>query len=158
MQSKHRLSRTLRWLLGVLIVTAGLTTAWAWASVVEPRAPAPAPVTPVLYAAWQASGAPQALLFRSTDQGTSWEPLALPDQATPLAWDGDGANRVAVSLSAGPVFSSEDRGKSWEQATGELLPVLSLAWDSQGDLYFGSVGHGIYRQAAGGALEPIAAG
>ncbi len=158
MQAKHRLSRTLRWLLSVLIVAAGLTTAWAWSSVAEPRAPALAPVTPVLYAAWQPSGAPQALLFRSTDQGTSWEPLALPNQATPLAWAGDGANRVAVSLSTGPVFSSEDRGESWKQVAGELLPVLSLAWDSQGDLYFGTAGHGIYRRPAGGTLEPIAAG
>jgi HEAT repeat protein len=149
MQGKHRLSRTLRWALSVLIVAAGLTTAWAWSSVAGPHAPALAPVTPVLYAAWQPSGAPQALLFRSSDQGVSWEPLA---------WAGDGANRVAVSLSAGPVFSSEDRGESWKQVAGELLPVLSLAWDSQGDLYFGTAGHGIYRQAAGGALEPIAAG
>jgi photosystem II stability/assembly factor-like uncharacterized protein len=157
-QGKHRLSRTLRWPLTVLIVAAGLTTAWAWSSVADPHAPAPAPVTPVLYAAWQPSGAPQALLFRSSDQGASWESLVLPAQATPLAWAGHGANRVAVSLSAGPVFSSEDRGESWKQVAGELLPVLSLAWDSQGDLYFGTAGHGIYRQAAGGALEPIAAG
>jgi len=159
MQGKHRLSRTLRWVLSTLIVAAGLTAAWAWgrgASVAEPRAPAP--VAPALYAAWQPTGAPQALLFRSTDQGVSWEPLALPDQTTPVAWAGDEANRVAVSLSDGPVFSSEDRGESWKQVAGELLPVLSLVWDGQGDLYFGTAGHGIYRQAAGGALEPIAAG
>ena len=82
----------------------------------------------------------------------------MPAQGTPLAWAGDGANRVAVSLSNGPVFRSEDRGESWKQVAGELLPVLSLAWDGQGDLYFGTAGHGIYRQSAGGALEPISAG
>jgi HEAT repeat protein len=113
---------------------------------------------PVLYAAWQPSGAPQALLFRSTDDGVSWESLSMPAEGTPLAWAGDGANRVAVSLSNGPVFRSEDRGESWKQVAGELLPVLSLAWDGQGDLYFGTAGHGIYRQSAGGALEPISAG
>jgi HEAT repeat protein len=128
------------------------------ASVAEPHALAPAPATPILYAAWQATGAPQALLFRSTDQGASWVPLALPDHASPVAWAGDGANRVAVSLSDGPVFSSEDRGESWKPVAGELLPVLSLVWDGQGNLYFGTAGHGIYRQAAGGALEPLAAG
>jgi HEAT repeat protein len=163
MQGKHKLSRTLRWVLSALIVTAGLMSASAWAggrgaNVAEPRALALAPATPVLYAAWQPTGAPQVLLFRSTDQGASWEPLALPDHATPVAWAGDGANRVAVSLSDGPVFSSEDRGESWKQVAGETLPVLSLVWDGQGDLYLGTAGHGIYRQAAGGALEPIAAG
>ncbi len=163
MQGKHRLSRTLRWVLSVLIVTAGLmsASAWAWgrgANVTEPRALAPAPVTPVLYAAWQPTGAPQALLFRSTDQGASWKPLALPDYGTPVAWAGDGANRVAVSLSDGPVFSSEDRGESWKQVAAELLPVPSLVWDGQGDLYLGTSGNGIYRHTAGGALEPIVAG
>ncbi len=158
MQGKHRLSRTLRWGLSVLIVIAGLATAWAWSSLAESDAPALAPAMPVLYAAWQPSGAPQALLFRSSDDGVSWESLPMPAQGTPLAWAGDGANRVAVSLSNGPVFRSEDRGESWKQVAGELLPVLSLAWDGQGDLYFGTAGHGIYRQSAGGALEPISAG
>ncbi len=156
MQGKHRLSHILRWVLSALIVAAGWTTAWAWGSVAESRAAAP--VAPALYAAWQPAGAPRALLFRSTDQGISWEPLALPDQATPVAWAGNGANRVAVSLSNGPVFTSDDRGNSWKQVAGELLPVLSLVWDGQGDLYLGTAGHGIYRQAAEGALEPIAAG
>lgn len=156
MQGKHRLSRTLRWVLSALFIAAGWTTAWAWGSAAEPRTAAP--VTPALYAAWQPTGAPRTLLFRSTDQGTSWQPLALPTQATPVAWAGDGANRVAVSLSDGPVFSSDNRGKSWKQVAGELPPVLSLVWDGQGDLYLGTAGGGIYRQAAGGALEPIAAG
>jgi len=161
MQGTHRLSRTLRWVLSALIVAAGLTTAWAWAhvaSVAEPRAPAPAPVAPAVYTAWQPTGAPQTLLFRSTDQGMTWAPLALPDHATPVAWAGDGANRVAVSLSDGPVFSSEDRGESWKQVAGGLLSVLSLVWDGRGDLYLGTAGHGIYRQAAEGALEPVSAG
>jgi HEAT repeat protein len=161
MQGKHTWSRTLRWVLSALIITTGLTTAWAWghmASVAEqPYAPVQAPVTPALYAAWQPTAAPQALLFRSTDQGLSWEPLALPAQATPLAWAGDGAHRVAVSLSDGQVFRSEDRGQSWKQVAGDLA-VLSLVWDGQGDLYVGTAGHGIYRQAAEGALEPVAAG
>ncbi|HSJ55278.1 MAG TPA: HEAT repeat domain-containing protein [Anaerolineae bacterium] len=155
MQGKHRLSRTLRWVLSALIVAAGWTTAWAWGSAAEPRAAAP--VTPVLYAAWQPTGAPEALLFRSTDQGISWEQLALPAQARPVSWAGDGAHRVVVSLSDGQVFSSDDRGKSWKQVAGDL-PVLSLVWDGQGNLYLGTAGHGIYRQTVGGALEPIAAG
>jgi hypothetical protein len=155
MQGKHRLSRTLRWVLSALIVAAGWTTAWAWGSVAESRAAAPA--APVLYAAWQPTGAPRALLFRSTDQGTSWEPLVLPAQATPVAWAGDGAHRVAVSLSDGHVFSSDDQGKSWKQVA-EDLPVLSLVWDGQGDLYLGTAGQGINRQAAEGVLEPIVAG
>jgi len=156
MQSKHSLSRTLRWVLSALIIVAGLTTAWAWGSAAESRAATP--VTPVLYGAWQPTGEPRALLFRSTDHGTSWESLALPAQATPVSWAGDGANRVAVSLSNGQVFSSDDWGESWKQVAGELLPVLSLVWDGQGDLYLGTAGRGIYRQAAEGALEPIAAG
>jgi HEAT repeat protein len=163
MQGKYRLSRILRWVLSVLIVTAGLmsVSAWAWgrgANETESRALAPAPVTPVLYAAWQPTGAPQALLFRSTDQGASWEPLALPDGGTPVAWAGDGANRVAVSLSDGPVFSSEDRGESWKQVAAEFPPMPSLVWDSQGDLYLGTAGHTIYRHTAGGAIEPIVTG
>jgi HEAT repeat protein len=155
MQGKHRLSHTLRWVLSVLIVAAGLTAAWAWGGVAESRAAAP--VMPILYAAWQPVGAPQALLFRSIDQGASWEPLTLPAPAAPVAWAGDGASRVAVALSGGPVFSSDDRGESWKQVAGDLS-VLSLVWDGQGNLYLGTAGHGIYRQAAGGALEPIAAG
>lgn len=104
MQTKQRLSGTLRWVLSALIVAAVLTLpAWGRA------AGAVEPVAPVLYAAWQPSGVPQVLLFRSSDQGASWEPLTLPNQATAVAWAGDAANRVAVSLSDGRVFSSEDR-------------------------------------------------
>jgi HEAT repeat protein len=81
----------------------------------------------------------------------------LPAQAAPVAWAGDGAHRVAVSLSDGQVFSSDDWGENWMQVAGDL-PALSLVWDGQGDLYLGTAGHGIYRQTAGGALQPIAAG
>jgi HEAT repeat protein len=159
MEAKHRMSRTLRWVLSIVIVVAGLTTTWAWgrvASLAEPPAPAPAPAAPLLYAAWQPSGAPQAMLFRSADQGLSWEPLDLPDRASPLAWAGDAANRVAVSLADGRVFLSEDRGATW-QPVAEDLTVLSLAWDGHGTLFLGTDGRGIYRQAAGGALGPVAA-
>jgi len=152
MQTKHRLSGALRWVLSALIVAAALASASGWGRAAEVE-----PVAPVLYAAWQPTGVTQVLLFRSSDQGASWEPLTLPNQATPVAWAGDEANRVAVSLSDRQVFSSEDRGKSWKLVVGDL-PVLSLVWDGQGGLYLGTAGHGIYRQAAGGAVGPISAG
>lgn len=157
MQTKHGLSRALRWVLSALIIAAGLSMAGMGSHVAGMAMPL-GPVAPALYAKWQPTGVPQALLFRSSDQGVRWEPLTLPNnQATPVAWAGDSANRMAVSLSDGQVFSSENRGKSWWLVAGSL-PVLSLIWDGQGTLYLGTAGHGIYRQAAGGALEPISAG
>jgi hypothetical protein len=76
---------TIRWILGVLLVVAGVSATWAWGEAARLAAPAPAveePPIATLYAAWQPAGAEQPTLFRKAqpmDEGSSWEPLALPN-------------------------------------------------------------------------------
>jgi hypothetical protein len=88
------------------------------------------------------AGTAPAALFKSTDGGTSWEPvLSLIDHPTSDRWQPGGAGetalhsiavdaedprRIAVAISAGGAYESADGGKSWSpwnQGTGaKFLP------------------------------------
>lgn len=75
-------------------------------------------------------------LFRSTDRGASWDMVrSLWDDPLRLQWVGGGydepgihsicvdprdANRIAVAVSCGGVWLSEDNGRSWRTATQGL--------------------------------------
>jgi HEAT repeat protein len=158
MEMHKRIMKSLRWVLGLLLIVVGLSTTWAWGQVARLAGPAPAaeqpPVT-VLYAAWQPDGSEQPTLFRSIDQGVTWIPLALPGGAAPRVWADDSDQRVAVATEDGSVLRSDDRGETW-MSPAEGLPVTSLVWDEDGSLYLGTMGRSIYRLAADGALLDIA--
>jgi HEAT repeat protein len=59
-----------------------------------------------------------------------------------------------VALADGPLLRSEDQGKSWASFPVSL-PVLSLVWDSAGDLYLGTDRQGIYRLDSEGRLAAL---
>jgi HEAT repeat protein len=158
MNKRQRIVKGFRWFLGALLVVAGLSTTWAWGEVVrlaEPAPPAGPPPVVALYAAWQLDGSEQPSLLRSTDEGATWLPLALPSGAVPLAWwADDGGRRVAVATDNEAVLRSSDHGDTWT-VVAQGLPITSLVWDDDGDLYLGTHGQGIYRLAADGTLLDI---
>jgi HEAT repeat protein len=131
---------------------------WAWGEVARLAGPAPAteqPQVSALYAIWQLDGSGQQTLFRSTDEGGTWLPLALPGGAAPRVWADDGDRRVAVATDDGSLLRSVDRGETWTVAA-EGLPITKLVWDVDGGLYLGTMGRSIYRLAADGTLLDIA--
>jgi HEAT repeat protein len=160
MKDELKLTRTLRWTLSVLLLALGLTVTWAWGQVANLGAPPASEVKPplaALYAAWQPEAASEMMLFRSLDGGASWQPLALPEGATPVVWADDGQRHLAVALDDGTLLRSADKGNNWEAVAADL-PVLSLAWDAFGNLYLGTDGEGVYRVSAHGVETPIAMG
>jgi HEAT repeat protein len=158
MHNRQRIVKTIRWMLGVLLVVVGLSTTWAWGEVARMAEPAPAaeesPVT-ALYAAWQLDGSEQPTLFRSIDEWATRVTLVLPGGVAPRVWADDGDQRVAVAAGEGSVLLSDDRGDTWTVAA-EGLPVTSLVWDEDGGLYVGTSGEGIYRLATDGTLLDLA--
>jgi HEAT repeat protein len=155
MHKRQRIVKTIRLALGLLLVMTGLSMAWAWGAVAR-MAESVAEDTQVVaqYAAWQPEAAEGATLFRSTDEGGTWQPLSLPAEAEPIIWADDGGKRVVVVTGDGSVLWSSDLGENWVvRAKG--LPVSSLVWDDDGGLYLGTNGRGIYRLAADGTLIDI---
>ncbi len=152
------MGKPLRWLLSLLLIVVGISIAWAWGQVVrlaEPQAAETESQPLALYAAWQPAGSEQTVLFRSTDGGSTWQPLSLPAGKSPRAWADDGGRRLAVALDGGLLLRSEDQGESWSTEV-EGVRVLGLVWGEAGDLYLGTDGQGIYRLAADGSLAALA--
>jgi HEAT repeat protein/photosystem II stability/assembly factor-like uncharacterized protein len=143
-----------RRILGAILVVVGLSTTWAWGQVARLAGPAPAAAEVpgmALYAAWQPDVAEQANLFRSTDEGATWQPLALPAEAEPILWADNGRRHVAVVTDDGSLLLSEDQGDSWIIVESGL-DILSLTWGEDGRLYLGTNGQGVYQLSTGGAL------
>jgi HEAT repeat protein len=154
MDKRQRIIKSVRQVLGVLLVVVGLSTTWAWGEVARLAGSAPAAVEAppaVLYAAWQPDGAEQANLFRSIDEGTTWQPLTLPAEARPIAWADNGRRQVAVVMDGGSLLLSEDQGESWIVVETDL-DILSLTWGDDDSLYLGTDGLGVYRLATDDAL------
>ena len=153
MDKRQRIIKIIRRILGVLLVVVGLSTTWAWGKVArlaEPPATVEMPLA-ALFAAWQPDGAGQASFFRSTNEGTTWEPLTLPADARPITWADNGRMLVAVSLDDGSLLLSEDKGESWIVVESGL-EILSLAWGDDDSLYLGTDGQGVYRLTTDDAL------
>lgn len=158
MTDKQTVRRRFRWILSAILVVLGVSVSWAWGRVVrlaEPPTDAEPPPA-VLYAAFQATEAGQMGLFRSTDEGSTWQPLALPAGVTPLAWAADAHDRLALFSDDGKLLRSADRGDNWTTVETDL-PILSLVWDEVGNLYLGTAGYGLYRQSADGTLTALTA-
>jgi HEAT repeat protein/photosystem II stability/assembly factor-like uncharacterized protein len=154
MSKRQRSIKSIRRVLSVLLVVVGLSTTWAWGAVARMAGPAPVveePPVVALYAAWQLEGGEGPSLFRSTDEGTNWVPLALPGGTAPLTWADDGGQRVAAVVDDGSLLLSEDQGDSWIVVESGL-EILSLAWGYESSLYVGTDGQGVYRLTTDDAL------
>jgi HEAT repeat protein len=159
MKNKARLKRTFRWIFTVLLVVVGVSGTWAWGRVARLAEPAPedaGPQVAVLYAAWQPAGAAATELFRSSDEGVTWQPLALPSGVAAAIWASDGGDTLAVFSADGALFRSVDQGEKWTAVQTDL-PVLSLEWGENGSLYLGTDGYGLYRLNQNGTLTSLAA-
>ena len=155
MDMRERIIKSSRWFLGLLLVVAGLSATWAWGEVARLAGPTPEdmPVPPTaLYAAWRAEGSERADLFRSTDEGGSWQPLTLPADAEPIAWADDGTQQVAAVLDDGSLLLSEDQGETWIEVETDLN-ISCLVWSDRAALYLGTDGHGVYHLTTEDALE-----
>jgi HEAT repeat protein len=151
--------RIIRHILGMILVVVALTTTWAWGQVAQlaeaaPRA-AERPAT-ALYAAWQQEGQELASLFRSMNEGASWQPLALLGNSTPVTWADDAGRHVAVAMDDGTLLRSGDRGENWTVAA-QGFGIVSLLWDDDGSLTFGTDGQGLHRLASDGSLIDLSA-
>jgi HEAT repeat protein len=158
MNERGKSGQRLRWILSVLVAIAGLSTTWAWGQVAQLAEPNPGDAESgetTLYAAWQPAGAAQPVLHRSSDGGASWQALALPSEASPVAWANDGDGGLALAPTDGTLFRSEDRGEHWTLVARDL-PVLSMAWSQAGVLYLGTEGQGVYRLGSDDRLEQVA--
>ncbi len=144
----------IRRILGAILVVAGLSTTWAWGQVARLAGPAPTAAEAsvmALYAAWQPDGAERASLFRSTDEGTTWQSLTLPAEAEPIAWADSSRRHLAVVTDDGSLLLSEDQGDSWIIVESGL-DILSLTWGEDGRLYLGTDGQGVYQLSTSEAL------
>lgn len=153
MNKDRKAKQIVRWILGVILVVAGLSTTWAWGEVARLAGPPPAtePKMAALYGAWQPAGAEQSVLFRSLDEGQTWQPLPLPVGSAPVVWADDGKKRVAVATEDGSLLRSVDRGDSWV-VEAPNLPISSLVWGGDGSLYLGTDGQGVHRLLSDGTL------
>ena len=154
MNRHQRMVWMIRRILGAILVVAGLSTTWAWGQVARLAGPVPAAAeAPIvaLYAAWQPEGTERAELFRSTDEGITWQSLTLPAETEPVLWADDGKRHVAVVADDGSLLLSEDQGDSWIIVESGL-DILSLTWGDYGRLYLGTDGLGVYQLATGDAL------
>jgi len=98
-------------------------------------------------------------LRKSTDNGATWSSaisvLPVGGTANALLDDGAGTLYLAVSGATTPsqsgIYASTDGGDSWIQNNTGLdnLEVKSLALGSDGNVYAGTNGGGLYRMAAG---------
>ena len=98
-------------------------------------------------------------LFRSTDRGASWRPLALPDdlpadKIRQVATTAEAPDRLYAAGPGVGVVRSDDRGETW-QSLSEGLPsqeVDSFAVHSYlpDTLYAWIVGQGVFRTEDGG--------
>lgn len=165
MRTRGRVTRVLRWLIGVLLVVGGLTATWAWgevAQLAEPEAGAERSEPTSLYALWQPAEAPRPTLFCSDDGGASWRPLDVPGEAVPTVWAAAplataAGQPLAAALADGTLLVSEESGEIWH-VVSQGAPILSLAWDDAGVLYAGTAGEGVYRVTADGSPEPLRSG
>jgi HEAT repeat protein/photosystem II stability/assembly factor-like uncharacterized protein len=154
MSNRQGLKGIVRWVLAVSLVVLGVSVAWAWGRVARLAEPSPADTGPqaaVLYAAWQPSEAQQIGLFRSADEGATWQPLGV----TPVTWAAGGNDRLAVFSDQGSLLQSTDRGDHWTAVETDL-PILSMVWDEKGALYLGTDGYGLYRLNEDGTMVTIA--
>lgn len=153
MTSKRRLGSIIRWLLSALLILLGLSATWAWGEVARLAEPDPQTAElqeAPLYGIWQPEQAQQPGLYRSSDGGLNWERLSLPTGAVPTAWAQPASlaegEYLAVATDEGTLVSP-DGGDTWA-TTIDSLDVVSLAW-SDGSLYLGTDGQGIYRLPTG---------
>ena len=158
MKSKERTIRIVRWMLSVLLVVAGLSATWAWgqvAQLAESETGSPESGVGALFATWKPADADRELLFRSTDDGQTWQVLTLPVGTEPTAWIARAPADITVALDDGTVLRSADGGDTWAVQAVDHLTLLSLAWGLHDDLYLGTDGQGMYRLDANGILSAV---
>jgi photosystem II stability/assembly factor-like uncharacterized protein len=96
---------------------------------------------------------PFAGIFRSTDGGASFtklDPGGTGTRYPALALDPSHTKTVFVSANEtqggkGGLFKSTDDGESWEDFGPDTVPVDSVGVASDGTIYAGTIGHGVWR-------------
>jgi photosystem II stability/assembly factor-like uncharacterized protein len=93
-------------------------------------------------------------LWISTDQGTTWSQVSMPqgNAVYNLVYDPSAATTVYASSMAFGVYKSTDGGSTWGDATSGLTGVypFDMLADSTGAIYMGTEGTGIFKSTDGG--------
>ncbi len=99
-------------------------------------------------------------LFRSSDEGQSWSPLALPEGVDPttLRWVATTADAPDSLYAAGPgagILRSEDRGETWRTVSDDLpsqeVAAFAVHTFRPDTLYAWLDGQGVFRTEDSGA-------
>jgi photosystem II stability/assembly factor-like uncharacterized protein len=88
-------------------------------------------------------------LFRSDDEGETWEKLA---DATAIAIDPQQGGTIYRGLDLGAVFKSTDAGRNWSEVSPLFSQTKSVIVDSsRPDIFYAFFGSVLYRTTDGGA-------
>jgi hypothetical protein len=87
-------------------------------------------------------------IYRSTDQGKTWTHMAFPD-AEVRAFGYDETNNILYAAIQDGInngtYKSTDEGVTWENIHAPVEDhVTALKVDTEGNLYIGSIGDGVY--------------
>lgn len=98
-------------------------------------------------------------LFRSSDQGRSWQPLSLPDGLGPgqirqVATTGASPERLYAAGPGAGILRSDDRGQTWRTLSDGLpsqdVGAFALHSNLPDTLYSWIEGKGVFRTEDGG--------
>jgi len=90
-------------------------------------------------------------VFRSTNNGNSWTAVNTGLTKTGYAWSPLAVNASGhIFVGSGGVFRSTNNGDSWTNLNFPSPPVVSFAINSDGDIFAGTIGHGIFRSMDNG--------
>ena len=95
------------------------------------------------------AGSPGGLVFRSTDDGSSWLEIGFTAESH---WTliGSHDDHIFAGTNSG-VLVSTDRGSTWTQTELTIPHILSIAHDSQGRIFAGAYFGGVFRSTDGGS-------
>lgn len=114
---------------------------------------------------------PEALLYRSDDGGESWTELdvgdftfgSLPELVIDAVHPDDPDTVYATAVSANPplgdaLYRSEDAGETWTKILDTEDPIQTVKFDSNHDLWVGTIADGVRILADGRGTDWIAPG
>ncbi len=85
-------------------------------------------------------------LYRTNDEGITWDSLGTPFRMDSVRrFITTGSGRILALVYPG-LYYSDDDGTTWETVDTKGYPLMQMVQRSNGDLFVGSLGLGVFRQ------------